>query len=169
MTLFTGDVLHCTRDKLLSRIIRAATHSKFNHTALFLEIEGQPFIMDAQKDGVNLRPFAEWQEDYDYSYLVHRREELSKDIVNLKAFVVRAMSKSGNTRYDYSSLIIKQPLELIFKKWHVRPHEDERMYCSEFVMWCYGAPECYRMSPQDAYEWCARNGFREVLPEAVIS
>lgn len=58
--LKTGDILHCSGKKLLSRLIKKATKSKFSHSAVFIEIWGQPYILDAQIDGVNVRPLNDW-------------------------------------------------------------------------------------------------------------
>ena len=49
--LKTGDVLHCRGKSLLSKIIRWATKSEINHTALFIWIWGEPYIIDAQDNG----------------------------------------------------------------------------------------------------------------------
>ena len=52
--LKTGDVLHCRGKKLISKMIRWATKSQINHTALFILIWGEPYIIDAQDNGVNV-------------------------------------------------------------------------------------------------------------------
>jgi hypothetical protein len=70
--LVTGDILHCTGKRPLSKLIRFFTKSKFSHTALFIRIWDQPYVIDAQKDGVNVRPWEEWIKEYDYSFIVSR-------------------------------------------------------------------------------------------------
>jgi uncharacterized protein YycO len=156
--LKTGDVLHCSGNRLLSKIIKAFTRSKFSHTALFIEIWGQPYIIDAQADGVNVRPFDEWQKKYDYDIVAHRfsgeldREALSK----------RAMTKVGHTGYDIEGLVIRQPHKIFTGKWKEKGDTTERMYCSEFVAWVYGVERAYRMSPEDLYLWCTLNQFEEI-------
>jgi hypothetical protein len=70
--LKTGDILHCTGKRLLSRLIRKFTKSKFSHSALFIEIWGQPYIIDAQRDGVHVRPWNDWCNQYNYTILAHR-------------------------------------------------------------------------------------------------
>ncbi len=67
--LKTGDVLHCRGKSLLSKIIRWATNSEINHTALFIWVWGEPYIIDAQDNGVNLKPFNEWVEKYNYNFI----------------------------------------------------------------------------------------------------
>jgi len=156
--LKTGDILHCTRDKFLSRVIKYFTKSRFSHTALFIEIWGQPYIIDAQKDGVNVRPFDAWREKYDYSIIVHRSASEFDSI----AFSKRAMTKVGNTAYDFEGLILKQPWKLLTGSWKNKGNEDQRMYCSEYVAWVYVVEKSYHMSPEDVYQWCKQNSFYEV-------
>ena len=156
--LKTGDVLHCTGNKLLAKAIMKATKSSVSHTALFVEIWGRPYIIDAQKDGVNVRPFEAWQKEYNYKYIVHRapfrfdREE----------FAVKAMTKVGNTAYDFEGLLIKQPIEILTGRYRRKRNQDERMYCSEFVAWCYGIDDSYRMSPEDLLQWCNKHKFIQI-------
>jgi len=155
--LKSGDVLHCYSNRLISKLIRKFTKSKFSHTALFLEVWGQPYVIDAQKDGVNLRPFEEWVKKYDYSFEATRNTKLSKK--DIEALSKKALSKSGHTAYDFEGLLIKQPIELLTGKWRKKKTEDTKMYCSEFVAWVYGVEEFYKMSPEDFYEWCKNNNF----------
>ena len=155
--LKTGDILHCSGKRIVPRLIKAFTRSPFSHSALFVEIWGQPYIIDAQKDGVNLRPFEAWKKEYDYDYIVHRQigdyneQELAK----------KALSKVGHTAYDFESLILRQPKELLTGKWNIRKDEQTKMYCSEFVAWVWGADLSYRMSPKDLYDWCLLHNFVE--------
>ncbi len=152
-----GDILHCSGSRLISKLIKLFTKSKFSHTALYLEIWGQPYVIDAQKDGVNVRPFEEWKKKYNYSYTVSRDESLSED--QIKELCKRALSKTGHTAYDIESLILRQPWKLISGKWKEVGNTQEKMYCSEFVAWTYQIPEYYKMSPEDLYEWCVNHNF----------
>ena len=156
--LKTGDILHCTGKRLLSRLIRKFTKSKFSHSALFIEIWGQPYIIDAQRDGVNVRPWNDWCNQYNYTILAHR----SPKVVDYIELSKRAMTKVGNTAYDIEGLILKQPFELITGKWNRKKNEEDKMYCSEYVAWVYAAERSYRMSPEDLYQWCIANSFIEV-------
>lgn len=149
----TGDILFCSGKKLLSKLIRLFTKSEWSHTALFIEIWGQPYIIDAQKNGINVKEFNEWVKEYGYKYEVRR----SPKLIDEHTFSLKAMSKSGVTLYDFESLIIRQPLYLITRKWEEKKSEDERMYCSEYVAWCHDVPEWFSMSPQDLYEYCLIN------------
>lgn len=157
--LKTGDILHCTSNRLISRMIRKFTKSKFSHSALYVEIDGTAYVIDAQKDGVNMRLFSRWQAIYNYDYLVHRTSDL---VFNPEIIVNRALSKCGTTAYDFEGLLWKQPIELATGKWRKEKCEECKMYCSEFVGWVWKADLSYRMSPQDLFEWCIKNNFTEV-------
>ena len=158
-SLKTGDILHCSGKKLLSRLIKKATKSKFSHSAVFIEIWGQPYIIDAQKDGVNVRPLNDWLEKYNYNITVHR----SSNLVNEKTFAQRALTKVGHTAYDFESLLIRQPIELLTGKWVEKGDTTKAMYCSEYIAWIYGVEKAYKFSPQDLYEWCKANFFYEIV------
>lgn len=153
--LKTGDILHCSGTRVISKLIKAATRSEYSHTALFIWIWDSPYVIDAQKDGVNLRPFDEWMKEFNYTIKVHR----SSDVVNEKSLATKALSKSGNTGYDFEGLLIRQPLKLVTGKWKADPNKEERMFCSEYVAWVYGIKDSYKMTPQELYEWCTKNGF----------
>jgi hypothetical protein len=157
--LKTGDILHCSGKKLLSRLIKKFTKSEFSHTALFIEIWGQPYVIDAQKDGVNLRPWDAWMKQYDYDIVVHR----SSDLVVEKTFAQRALTKVGHTAYDFEGLLVRQPVELATGEWVEKGNTTDRMYCSEYVAWVYGIEKAYRFSPQDLYEWCKSNHFYQIV------
>ena len=153
----TGDVFMCSGQRLVAKLIKKFTKSEFSHAGIYVEVWGKPYIIDSQKDGTNLRPFDEWVKMYNYKYRVFR----SSNLVNEKTFAERALSKCGNTAYDFEGLIIRQPWELLTGNYR-KPKDNEKMYCSEFVAWCYGVKESYRMSPQDLYEWIRKNYFYEI-------
>lgn len=155
-----GDVLHCQGSRTLSKLIRWFTRSTYSHTALFITIDGNPFVIDAQKDGVQVRAFESWQKDYNYKVVAHRAKFTESSVMKLKE---RALSKVGTTAYDFEGLILKSPIELLTGKWKKKPVEDERMFCSEYVMWVFNAEHSYRMNPQDAYDWCWKNDFEIVF------
>ena len=157
--LKTGDVLICSSNRLLSRAIKKVTKSKFSHAAIFIEVWGQPFIMDAQRDGINIRPFDKWMEKYNYEILVYT----TSNTFDPKELSLRAATKSGCTGYDFASLIWRYPVSIITGKWHEKNDKDERMTCSEFVAWVFGVDRSYRMSPEYLFVWCKMNYFYEVI------
>lgn len=145
-----GDILHCRGKRLISRLIMKFTKSSYSHTALVMFVDNHVMIVDAQKDGVNMRPFDAWHAQYDYAI------EVSSPVGTVKyGFENRALSKIGVTSYDFESLFLRYPWMLLTGKWKNRgTKEDDRMYCSEFVAWCFNHPEWYKMSPELVHEWC---------------
>lgn len=149
----TGDVLHCRGKRLLSKLIMWATESRWSHTAIFIEVWGQPYIIEAQGNGVNLKPFDQWEKKYGYYYEVSR----NPFEFDAKKFSLYATSKVGTTGYDFLSLLVRQPWRILTGSYKVRKDEYEKMYCSEYVMWTHGIETAYRMSPQDVWDYCEDN------------
>jgi hypothetical protein len=165
-TLKTGDVLHCRGNRLISKLIRWATKSQINHTALFIWIWDEPYIIDAQDNGVNVKPLQSWLDEYKYNFVIHRRP---KPIAE-KKIATKAMSKVGLTAYDFEGLLIKQPIALLTGKWNkkAKNHEEDKMYCSEFVSWVYGLDESYKMTPKDFLKYCNENNWDEIHNTGIV-
>lgn len=143
-----GSILHCYSDGFLARAIRRFTRSRVNHTALVIEVWGETFIIDAQRDGVNLRPLKEWQKKYNYNYIISEPKTFTKEQKQL------AISMVGHTPYDFASLLWYQPLYILFGKWYGKRKGDakNRMFCSEFVAWVYELENWWKLSPQEVKE-----------------
>lgn len=152
MDLKTGDILHCSGTSLLSRLIMKFTKSRFSHTALIVECWDRLYVVEAQNNGVNAKPFEVWRSKYTYSFEVSR----PKDIGNKKEFSIAAFSKIGATPYDYVSLLFYQPLYILTGKWKGRKNNSSegKMYCSEYVGWLFDFEKYWEMSPQDIFEKC---------------
>jgi len=148
-----GDVLHCTSHGWLGRIIQKLTKSRINHTALVIEVWGEIFIIDAQKDGTNLRSLDNWNKMFSYKYKIHRPKKFNEDLRN------RAVSKIGATPYDFVSLILWQPIYILTGIWkgHTRSHAEDRMYCSEYVSWVYNLPNWWELSPNAVFETLSKD------------
>lgn len=149
--LKAGDILSCTSHKLLATLIQKFTRSRINHTAYVLEIWGELYVIDSQKDGTNPRKLEDWVNKFKYEIIVHRRLTISKEELELQN--KRAMSKSGITPYDFKSLLWYQPKYLITGKWKGKENEDSesRMYCSEFVAWVVQLDNYWKLCPYDVY------------------
>jgi hypothetical protein len=150
--LKTGDILHCRGHRWLSRSIMWATKADVSHTAIYVEVWGQPCIIDSQKDGTNIRPFEEWVKEYNYHFTISRKIGL-----NETELAKKALTKVGFTGYDFEGLLIRQPLKLLFGTWRNKKNESERMFCSEFVAWVHDIPNHFRLSPKDVKEYCANS------------
>ena len=145
------DSLHCTGQRLLARLIRKFTRSEFSHTAIFRIIEGVPCVIDAQRDGVQVRTFERWQKEYNYKYVVTRDPDLTVgEIHAMKKRIYENLDKG----YDFESLLLRQPWKIITGKWKTKQDEKERLYCSEFAELVYGKDDSERTTPQDFFMWC---------------
>ena len=146
-----GDILHCTSNSFLARAIQFFTKSRINHTALVIDIWGELYIIDAQKDGVNPRKFENWVNNYNYKYKIHRNISGKFD---LKSFCIKAISKSGSIPYDFKSLLIYQPIYILTGKWIGKkdPESQKRMYCSEYAAWVLGLDKYWELSPEHVFE-----------------
>lgn len=150
LELKTGDILHCSGKGILARAIMKFTKSEFSHTAVFVRVWGQDYVIDAQRDGVHLRPFEAWKEKFHYKFKVTRVPNIEE-----RAFALNALSKAGVTAYDFISLVIKQPWSLITGNWRTeRRDPTKKMYCSEYVAWCHGIGGYNRMNPKDVWNFC---------------
>jgi hypothetical protein len=152
MNLNIGDILLCRRETLLSKLIRKFTKSKYNHVAIYVEVWGEPFIIDAQAKGVNAISYEQWLKKYKYRYTVYRHNLADTECFK-KDISIRAFSKIGFTGYDVLSLVWYQPRYIFTGKWKGKRNEDaiKRMYCSEYVAWVYELPNWWKLSPEDLY------------------
>ena len=150
--LRAGDFLSCIGKGKLSKGIQAFTKSIVSHSAYVIEIWGELYVIDSQRDGTNPRKLEDWLNKYGYSIIVHRRNRMTKD--ELKEQHKRAMSKSGLTPYDFKSLLWYQPRYLITGKWKGKKNEnaDSRFYCSEFTGWLALMPNYWKLSPKAVHD-----------------
>ena len=149
-----GDILHCQGKSLISKGIRVFTKSTITHSAIYFEIDGAPFIMDAQNDGVNLRPFKEWSGKYNYDIIatpwIWEHDPYKK-----------ALQKSGVTRYDFRLFLLRYPSKIIksiFTRKDVKlkrvENENKKLICSEFIAWVIGLENPQNYTPKDLYIFC---------------
>jgi hypothetical protein len=153
-----GDILFCSSDRFLGKAIKWATDSEFSHVALYVEVWGVPFVIDAQKDGIQFRMYDQWQNEYGYKVRAFR----APYAIDPKAISLRAATKAGFTAYDFPSLLLRHPIALLSGKWQERNDSEDMMTCSEFVAWVYAIQRSYRMSPQDLFDWVLLNKFIEI-------
>lgn len=134
MKLQEFDILSCEGQSLIAKGIRLFTGSRTTHTAFVIEIWGSLYIIDAQRNGVNLKPLEEWNKKYNYKYIIHR----PKFEIEKQKFTDKAMACIGFSNYDFYSLFIRQPIYILFGKWlGKKSRNDKRFYCSDYVGYCY--------------------------------
>jgi len=154
-----GDVLHCRRKNLLSRLIRFATRSQFSHTAMIVIMNDQIFVADSQADGTNLRTYQNWMNKYQYEFIVSREIDLPYDEMISALRDDRLKSIVGVTGYDFLSLFWYQPRYIISGKWRGKRKDEakDRMFCSEFVAYVIGMPNWWKASPQALFNYIDTN------------
>ena len=155
MELQNGDILICTSKRVIPRLIKWATRSKWTHTAQYFEVEGIAGIIEAQMDGINWKPLVEWQNKYNYEFIVYRRERLIK----IDWLYDRAFSKAGCTGYDFVSFVFRQPFKLLTGKWKYKGdyREVKRMICSEYTAWIYDIKGWWKLTPDDVEKFLRRS------------
>lgn len=154
--LKTGDILHCSRKGIVATLIRKFTKSPISHTAVAIEVWGEMYIIDAQKNGVNLKPLEEWLVKYKYQFIV-ARPVLG---VDEREFSLHAFKKIGVTGYDFASLLWRHPRAIITGTWRKKyDPTDTSMVCSQYVAYCYDILNAYRMTPKDMFDYTSEGGF----------
>ena len=150
--LKSGDILICKRKTgLIARLIRLATKSEWSHTALYIELNNSPMIIEAQVNGVNLKAFDNWVDKYSYEYKIMRK----KSPMDVKD---KAISKIGITAYDFESFIIRQPWRLLTGNYKNKgKKEEKRMICSEFTAWVYDLPNWWKSLPSTQNEYLSNS------------
>jgi len=165
------DVLFCVGDGVLSKAITTATQSEFSHVAHFRLINGKPYIVDAQKNGLTAKTWDDWVNEFNYRFVVLREPNLTA--LKLANYQEIEFDLLG-TRYDYESLGFRHPKKIItnilnrFRKnkkdgWKERTDEQEvkRLYCSEHVATVRGFAE-KQLTPQEVFTECMLRGYKEV-------
>lgn len=165
--LYTGDILHCRGKSWLSKAIRWFTKGWCNHTAVVIECWGQPYIVDAQKNGINPKPLEAWLREYNYEIEIARPNVGPKDP---RAYSIRAFIKVGLTGYDYNSLIFRHPWAIITGRWakDQDPNQD-KMVCSEYVAWLEQIEKPYRITPKKLRDYTHRGNYSHYDYEYALS
>lgn len=153
------DVFNCYGTGILSRMIKRVTGYHISHTAIYIELDGYPFIFDAQKNGANLKNFYEWKKEYNYNYEVRR----CPYIFNAAKARMRVFEKCGLTAYDFVLLILRHPLNIFLSlitgkefKPKRKKNEDNRMVCSELIAYVYGFSDPEDYTPKDFHKRCIK-------------
>jgi uncharacterized protein YycO len=150
--LKTGDVLICQGSSWTSKVIQWFIKGWPSHAGIIIECWGQPYVVDAQANGVNPKPFDAWMKEYNYKVRVLRT---NKDF-DSKALSIKAFSRVGLTGYDYISLLLKSPWYWLTGRWKKVKNSEDKMYCSEYVAWCLDIDEEHKMNPQQLYVYLLR-------------
>ena len=154
----TGDILACRGNKLLAKLIMKFTDSKWSHVAIVVNIDDDIYVAEMQKNGCNLISLENWTLEYNYYYEVYSPTE--------KVSLKKILSKTGITRYDKVSLLIRQPFKIIKEKLFKKSirlkqleKEQTKMTCSEFVAWLYNFENSQDYTPDDVIKECIKNNW----------
>jgi hypothetical protein len=138
--------------RYLSSAIRLFTNSFWSHTGIFIWVYGTLCVAEADPK-VKITPFREWCKDKIIKVSQCRLPiPISENrIANI------ILSKQGFTNYDFSSLLFFQPIYQLTGIWLGRTYKkkaDTKLYCSEYVAWCYNQYngmfiDYYKISPSD--------------------
>jgi hypothetical protein len=141
-----GDILICTRNSFVSKLIRSVTGGKWSHAAIVAETWGQIGVIEAQSNGVNFKLWDIWREKWGYTYTTFR---FNADF-NEKELMLKAFSKCGETKYDWFTFVGR-----LFgsRKNRGKAKEEKAFICSEYVAWVWGLKEIHDITPQELHDY----------------
>ena len=152
--LENGDILHCGRNSFMSKAIRFVTGSDFvSHTAPVLKDGPWIYIVDSQIDGTRLRHLEEWINKYNYKVIVTRGAFNGLGYHEL----LEKMEPYLNSWYAYGD-ILRHVWYKLTKRWKVNKNAAKYLTCSEFVGRLIGAPEAYKITPIELFNYCLSEG-----------
>jgi len=139
-------VLNCYRNKIVSKLIRLATRSKYSHTAFKFDLYGTAFVIESQKKGVYLIPFKDWRTKYKYKF-----DSIVLHEANQTKTKAKALSYCGHTNYDFFSLNIAHPIKILTGVWIGKKgyRALDKMTCSEYVATVLDLPNAHDMTPDE--------------------
>jgi len=133
----------------ISWAIRKFAKTYYNHAAFLITIDKNQFIVEADMHGVILIPFKDWIKEQKVTvYKVP------------KSYRAKALSKVGNTKYDFASLLFYQLINTVTGKYYGYTDERkaaEKFYCYEYLAWVLGLSKWYSMLPNPFKEWADDN------------
>lgn len=165
-----GDlILVHRRTGLLPRAIRWFEGSYWNHTAIFVHINGVPSVVEALGKGVVAMPFSRWIEDYrqkNADFKVKRPVYTTKAIeaatLTHSKGLSRAMSIEDalphflGAKYDFKSLLLFHSISIIIKKilkvefWlgKTEAKAASSLFCCELAALLIGSSEWWKVTNQ---------------------
>ena len=130
-----------------------ATNGEVSHTALVTEDWGYIRVIDAQKEGIFPMPLEAWLEKYKYDEITVARP--IKEINN-KDYHVRAHYHVGRTGYDFVTLLLRHPWNILTGRWFREEMKSKKMTCSEYVAKVFRIKFAFKQTPQDLLEYTKR-------------
>jgi len=133
----------------ISAGIRAVTRFKWHHSAfLYINDKGERVILESDIDGVVSVDYKDWAKNKEIA--VH----LLPANVDKQTVYNRAISRLGNTKYDFRGLLFHHLVNETLGIW-IGPKKPgkayERFTCSEYVAWCTEMTDAYKVTPEQIY------------------
>lgn len=138
----TGDILLCSGDYPVSKIIQKVSKSKFSHVGLLFRWMERIMLMESMESyGVRIVPLSHYFYDYKNSgdayegklYLARHKQVKDLTTSGIEAMLKRGADLSGK-QYDKEE-ILKILAGLVIDD--IRSVPNDRYICSEFVQECY--------------------------------
>jgi hypothetical protein len=164
--LKSGDLLFCSGNYAMSRMIRAATGSAWSHVGLILratEIDRVLLLESVEDVGVRFAPLSKYVEDYERGrpyngrIVIARPKKLTGgQLVQLAQFGADQLTRPYDTE-DISRIAARIALGLGRRK------KDRAYICSELVAECFAAAGIAVtgsggfVTPEDAWQGLARS------------
>jgi hypothetical protein len=155
----TGDILMVSGNWFLARAIQFVTKSKWNHAGIFVWLEGELFVVEAEKEGLQL---ARWDgEKYQSGQATDRELVIMSPRRGLLHYSTAQfmMPYVGSRGYDFGSLLWYQVIYNLTGKWKGKKDmmAAKRFYCSEWVAYVYNHflglyPDWWQISPRELFE-----------------
>ena len=148
-----GDILVCRRDSILSNIIRKATKSEWSHTAIVIEIWRKLYIVDMQRKGVELNTVEDWNNKWNYDYVIYRNKNIGLVHAGIAKRAIRKVGRK--VKYDKFTFLFRVPWKLKTGRYKYRGEEIEtkRMICSQLTGWIWNMTNWWEMTPDDQVKY----------------
>lgn len=157
VTLKSGDILHCTGKSIISKIIMFVNNTDISHTAMFISIWYEPYIIESSFWRVRLIPYQKWIKNFNGTFQISRILDIDEKEVCSKAM------NMINIPYNYFFLIKKllesinliNFIEKISKFFNIAIFEykyNNRLVCSMLVGFAHNIDKWEKMTPKDLYE-----------------
>ena len=130
-------------------LIRLVTGSKWNHSALLCDINGERVVVEAVGSGVIMTAVSHWQQR------ARRRIEVMP-YEGDGAWLIPILG----TPYDRKSLVVLKLLKMITGTWYgpVGEAAKQAVMCSELCALAVGHPHWWDVSPEELYRYLQTEG-----------
>lgn len=152
----TGDVLLVSSGSWLARQIQRFQKCKYNHAGIFIKIDNELWISEALEHGLALTSITEYMLSKSKLLVLKPKEKINEQ---KKEYIKNTtLNHSGKYPYEYSNLLIFQPIKFLTGLWIGRKENkaDKRFICGEWVCFLYHEafdifPEWNKAAPVDLY------------------